>query len=124
MSVVVALAGDVYFLGSRCECSPEIYASGVVVGLLVQAAAISIPLIVDHLFHDSACIVRLRAVGIGLLVCIGSLPLMETAILFGDSIGQRRGPSMGYTCGYSRVFPDRMAPSKVQARCGTPVPGR
>jgi hypothetical protein len=114
MVVVVAVLADGYFVVSRCVCSPQIHAVGLAVGLLVQTAAVSIPLVVNRLFHDSELRVRLRAVGIGLFACILSLPLMETALLFGDSIGQVKGfPSSGYTCDYSRLFPDGMPPNKL-----------
>lgn len=115
--VVTSVAMDTYFLISRCASSPQLHASGAAVGLLVQVAAVSGPLVVNHLFHDSTLKVRLRAFGVGLLACVASLPLMETAVLFGDSIGQSKGfPSSGYACEYSRLFPDGMAGNAARER--------
>jgi hypothetical protein len=83
--VATSVVMDAYFLASRCASSPPLHASGLAAGLLVQAAAVSIPLLVNHLFHDSVLKLRLRACGIGLLACLASLPITETVILFSEA---------------------------------------
>ena len=119
----IAIGADAYFFVSRCECSPQLHLVGAAVALLVQGAAIAIPFAVNRHFHDSALKVRIRAFATGLFVCAVSLPLMETAVLFGDSVGRVKGfPSTGYTCDYSRVFPDGVPNKRVQATCETHAP--
>ena len=111
----IAVGADAYFFLSRCAFSPVLHLTGTAIGLLVQAAAVSIPLCVHRLFHDSEVKVRLRAFLFGLFACLASLPLMETAVLFGDSVGREKGfPSRGYTCDYARFFPDGPANKRVQ----------
>jgi len=119
----IAMGADISFLLSRCSCSPQLHVSGVAVGLMVQAAAVAVPLAVDRHFHDSALGVRLRGFGIGLVVCLLSLPLMENPVLFGDSVGRAKGfPSAGYTCNYKRLFPEGLPNKRVQATCETHAP--
>jgi hypothetical protein len=118
--VVIALAGDAYFIVSRCPCSPDIYATGVAVALLVQAGTASVPLMVDHLFHHSALKVRLRACALAVLAGLSSLPMMEVSILFGDSIPEAKWfESSGYTCEYSRLLPEGMRSFEhLRGTCG------
>jgi hypothetical protein len=111
---LIAAVSDAYFVISRCSCSPEIHAAGFAAGLLLQVAAVSVVIAVHHILHDSEFKVRVRALGIGLFACVVSLPVMETAILFGDSIGREKGfPSSGYTCNYLRLLPDGVPPNKL-----------
>ena len=105
----IALAMDGWFLASRCASSPPLHASALAVGVLLQAAAIAVPLLTNHFLGDHSLKVRLRMFAVGVFAGVISLPLMETALLFGDSIGEAKGfASAGYRCDYSRLFPDGM----------------
>lgn len=102
-----AAAIDGLFLVARCASSPPLHVTGVAVGLTLQLAAVAMPLVTHRILADESLKVRLRMFAVGLFACVLSMPIMETALLFGDSIGKGKGfPSAGHSCEHSRWFPD------------------
>jgi hypothetical protein len=105
---ILAAVGDVSFAMSRCSFSPEIHVSALGLGALLQTTSVAIPLVVNRYLADRTPRYRLRFLILGALVCFWSLPVMETAVLYGDSVGKEKGfRSVGFQCtNHTRWFPD------------------
>src|SRR4051812_24659542 len=96
---ILAVVADAWFSMSRCSFSPEIHIFAFALGALLQATSIAIPLIVNHYLTDQTPRYRLRFLIVGALVCFLSLPVMEAAVLYGDSVGKEKGfRSIGFQC--------------------------
>ena len=112
----IAVGMDGWFLASRCEYSPPVHVAGTAVALLLQLTAISVPLVMNHLFSDASQGARLRVFGFTLLASLSSLPLMEMAFVYGDTMGKAKGyPSVGHQC-RSPIFPTGGLPNKAFQR--------
>jgi hypothetical protein len=117
----ISVAMDGWFLASRCEFSPPVHVTGTAVALLLQLAAISVPLVMNYLFVDASLNARIRVFGFTLLACLMSLPMMEMALVYGDSMGKEKGyPSVGHRCSLP-IFPTGGPPNKrLQPTLGNP----
>ncbi len=106
--VILVVVADVWFATSRCSLSPEIHASALGLGALLQTVSVVIPLIVNRYLSDQTPRYRLRFLILGTLAYFLALPVMETAVLYGDSVGKEKGfRSLGFQCtNHIRWFPD------------------
>ena len=112
----IAVGMDCWFLASRCEFSPPVHVTGAAVALLLQIAVISVPLVMNHLFSDASVDARIRVFAFTLIACVVSLPMMETALVYGDSMGKEKGyPSVGHLCGLP-TFPTGGLPNNAFQR--------
>jgi len=111
--VALAITFDMYVLLSRCAAAPKVHLMGAVLGVLAQTAAVAIPMALHRHFSGESAGFRLRAISLGVLLCVTSFPVLETAVLYGDSIGKEKGfASAGYQC-RDRMFPDGLALNKT-----------
>ncbi len=104
----LAVIADVWFAVSRCSFSSEIHSSALALGALLQITSVAIPIMVNRYLSDQTPRYRLRFLILGALVCFWSLPVMEAAVLYGDSVGKEKGfRSVGSQCAnHTRWFPD------------------
>jgi hypothetical protein len=102
--VAVALASilaDAWFFYARCSASPDIYISGVVLAVVMQGGSMYMLWFLRGLISESQQIFRHRGavLGLSILLCIGSLLIMEESLLFSDARGQPKGfKSQGQAC--------------------------
>lgn len=95
----LAVGMDVWFFVSRCEFSPAVHVLGTVIAVALQIFAVCIPVVMACVFSDASRRAQWRALGVALLACFLSLPLMEMAFVYGDSVGKAKGHlSVGYRC--------------------------
>ena len=91
------VAFDVWIIASRCPLSPPIRGTATLLACLIQVIAMAIPIIVERQFVTET--LRFRAttvlIAVGLFLC--SLPMFETAVLYGDSI-ETKFYSVGLQC--------------------------
>src|SRR5688500_5067224 len=91
LCTTIAVGMDSGFMVSRCEFSPPVHLAGTAVALLLQLSAVSVPLLVNRFFDDASQRARIRVFGFTLIACLASLPLMETAFVYGDTMGKEKG---------------------------------
>jgi hypothetical protein len=97
--VVGAVASDFYLVFSRCVASPGIGWTEVLFGALLQAAAVSVPLLVGAQLSAHPPAYRLKISSLGLLLLLFSLPLLQYGVLYSDAIGKEKGyRSVGLHC--------------------------
>ena len=78
------------------------------VACALQAIALGLPILVERRFETETPRFRARGAVIAVVCFLFSMPLFETAVLYGDSIGQGKGyRSAGMQChGHARWFRD------------------
>jgi hypothetical protein len=87
-SLSISIGIDGWFLSARCDESPAIHLTGAVVGIALQAIAVSMPILVNGFLADESLRRRVKALWLGLASCLISILVMETSLLYGDSIGE------------------------------------
>ena len=56
---------DLWFSTARCDLSPPLYATGIVIGLCSQAIAVALPIVVARYFAGESLKFQLRGIGLG-----------------------------------------------------------
>jgi hypothetical protein len=89
-SLVVVLLGsivaDVWLFSSRCSASPTIAVSALSLGAFIQAAAIALPIAIGRYLSDQSPAYRQKCTAIAFLLFLLSLPVLQVAILYSDTI--------------------------------------
>ncbi len=101
---LVTLALDGWIVSLRCPSSPDIDWSRFAFGMVLQVAAVAIPLVVAHVFSDSKPRERFPAALVAALVVAASFPMVYASVLLPDTIGDKFFHSKGYACpGVTRI---------------------
>src|SRR5689334_19043451 len=109
LALVPAVGGfDLWVVASRCPLSPPLHSTATLVACALQVIAIGLPILVERRFDTETARFRVRGAVIAVVCFLFSMPLFETAVLYGDSIGQGKGyRSVGLRChGHARWFRD------------------
>ena len=97
--VATFVALDFWFGTARCSVSPSVYGAGVVIGALSQILSVALPIIVVRNIPGASSRLRLRAVGLSLLLVVASVPVLQASLLYSDGIGKGRAyKSVGIEC--------------------------
>jgi len=95
--VPAVVAYDLWIVASRCPLSPPIRATATLVACLIQVMAVSIPILMERQFGMETPRFRATSTLIAVAFFLWSLPMFETAVLYGDSI-ETKFYSVGLQC--------------------------
>src|SRR5437868_1463018 len=85
---VVAIALDIWAFMSRCPASPAVNVSTLSFGLVVQAIAISFPLVRGAWFETASEKHGLKIIALALVLFVGSVMAIRYSVLYSDAIGK------------------------------------
>jgi hypothetical protein len=110
LMAAACVALDLWFATARCAFSPPLYAIGVAIGAVAQVGAVALPMLVARHFPGESLKFQLRAVGLGVLLLVASVPVLLASLLYGDGIGKGKSyRSIGLQCHGPALTPGGMA---------------
>jgi len=85
---LLALIFDVWAFKSRCPASPEVNASTLCFGLIVQAIAVGLPLARNAWFDSASERQGFKVIAGAIVLFVGSVLAVRYSLLYSDAIGK------------------------------------
>jgi hypothetical protein len=96
----LCLVFDVWFIAIRCNASPPVFVTGLVLGGVLQMLAIGVPLLAARRFHFEQPLFHLRNAALGAVCLALSIPVLQSSILCSDAMAQaKQYRATGVACG-------------------------